>query len=300
MPLTHALGWIVGSMLFVNGIAYSCLKAFLARRGQVRNEERLIRSIVQTGPQKEALKTEYLAEILGICADYPQSSASFNLQKAKTALLASPLISNGIVSIIKPNILYIDYTVRQPIAFLADFENTAIDKEGYPFPFAPFFSPKNLPEVYLGLSPFGIPSEDPEKPLVQWRSPLKGKYWDLALHILAYVTDPKVMDEFNVSLIDVSSAFSNSCGTREIVLTTQDTLFLKEDGKEAEVIFPRTLRLSPKNYAQELGNYLKLRPQLLEDDRKRLALPGKNLAQKMPERIIDFRLPNLAFVEEGP
>ncbi len=298
LPLTHALGWIVGSMLFVNGIAYSCLKMYLKVRHNAGQEEKLIRSIVQTGPQKEALKTEYLAEILGIGGDYPASISSFNLNKAREKLLLSPLIAKASVSIIKPNILYIDYTMRQPVAFLADFENVAIVKEGYPFPFAPFISPKNLPEIYLGLSAFGNPSEDPEKPTAQWGHPLQGKYFDLALEILYHVSDPKVLDDFNVTWIDVSHAFSKSCGTREIVLTTQDSLFLKEGKEENKYVFPRILRLSTKHFAQELGNYLKLRVQLLEEDRKKLTLPGKNLSQRMPERIIDFRIPNLAFVEE--
>jgi hypothetical protein len=299
LPLTHALGWIVGSMLFVNGIAYMSVKKALSMRYRSQEEDKLVRSIVQTGPQKEALKTEYLAEILSISADFPQNVAVFDSEKAREKLLSSPLISQATVSVIKPNILYIDYTVRQPVAFLADFENVAIDREGYPFPFAPFFSPKNLPEVYLGLSAFGKMSEDPDKPFVQWGHCLKGKYFDLALEILSYVTDPKVFDDFNVSWIDVSQAFSSSCGTREIILTTQDILYQKEGKEENKYCFPRVLRLSTKQYAQELGNYLKLRGQILEEDRKKLTLPGKNLSQKMAERIIDFRIPNLAFVEEN-
>lgn len=296
LPLTHALAWIVGSMLFVNGIAYACLKMALGRRSISNPDDKLIRSVVQTGPQKEVLKTEYLAEILGICADFPPSITSLNVKKAEELLLSSPLISRASVSLIKPNTLYIDYTVRQPVAFLADYENVAIDKEGYPFPFAPFFSPKNLPEIYLGLSPFATLNEDPEKPTAQWGASLKGKYLDLALQILIYVTDPKVIDAFNVTWIDVSHAFSKSCGKREIVVTTEDAIFQKEGIEEVKYVFARTLRLSSKNFAQELGNYLTLRPQLLEEDRRRRALPGSD-TQKRIERIVDFRIPNLAFVE---
>jgi len=296
LPLTHALGWIVASMLFINGISYACLKIYLRMRHEraISNKDKQVRSIVQTGPQKEALKTEYLGEILGICTDYPRNISSFNLEECRHKLLSSPLISNADIKVIKPNILYIDYTVRQPIAWLADFENVVIDKEGYPFPFAPFFSPKNLPEIYLGLPSFGNVAEDPEKPLVEWGRSLKGKYLDLAFDILSNVTDPKVSDYFNVTWIDVSNAFSNSCGTREIILITQDVLFLEKQ-KDIKHISSRMLRLSTKNYTQELGNYLKLREQLLEEDRKKLALAS---SKKALERIIDFRIPNLAFVEE--
>jgi hypothetical protein len=171
LPLKEALAWIVGSMLFVSGISHFCLKTYLHIRGNpTKYAHTLVRSIVQTGPQKEALKTEYLAEILGICADYPRCLSSYNLEQLRQKLLSSPLISQASVSAIKPNILYIDYTSRQPLAFLADFDNVAIDKQGYPFPFAPFFSPKILPLIYLGLAPFATPHEDLEKPIMQWGS----------------------------------------------------------------------------------------------------------------------------------
>lgn len=289
LPLTHALAWIVGSMLLVNGSAYMCLKMVQRRATSVLSEDKLIRSIVQTGPQKEALKTEYLAEVLGICADFPPSVSSFQKKKAEELLRSSPLISQAKVSLLKPNILYIDYTARQPVAFLADYENVAIDKEGYLFPFAPFFSPKNLPEIYLGLAPFGMPNKDPDKPTAQWGTPLKGKYMELALQILSIATDG-----FNITWIDVSHAFSKSCGKREIIVATEDVIF--ERAEEGKCTAFRTLRLSTKNFAQELGNYVALRPQLLEEDRRKRALPGHD-PQKRIERIIDFRIPNLAFVE---
>lgn len=298
LPLTHALGWIVASMLFINGIAYVCLKMYLrsCQGPKIVSEEQLIRSIVQTGPQKEALKTEYLAEILGMSIDRPPHVNALNFEQSRQQLLSSPLISQAHVKIIKPNILYIDYTVRQPFAFLADFENVVIDKEGYPFPFSPFFSPKNLPYIYLGLSPYGAPSEDLEKPIMQWNRSLKGEYLNLALEILSFVTDPKVEDNFNVESIDVSNAFSNSCGTREIILITQDVIFFGNERKEDKQVFSRILRLSPKNFAQELGNYLKLRIALIEEDRKRASIA--KAVQKRSEKIIDLRIPNLAFIEE--
>ncbi|HEY2810315.1 MAG TPA: hypothetical protein VGJ00_02865 [Rhabdochlamydiaceae bacterium] len=289
LPLTHALGWIVGSMLVVNGVGYSCFKMYL-RHHHAPKVDKYVRSIIQTGPQKQILKTEYLAEILGLSADAPQHVSILNLPKLKEKLLSSPLISHAELKIIKPNSLYIDYTVRQPIAFLGDFENVAIDREGYPFPFAPFFTPKNLPEIVLGLSSFNTHPEDPDKPQAAWGKSLKGKYLDIALQILFYASDPSVSDYFNVTCIDVSRAFSQSCGTREIVVTTRDTFYTANISCAAQ----RLLRLSTKHFAQELGNYLKLREPLLEEDRKALSAAP---SQPLPERIIDLRIPNLAFVD---
>lgn len=288
LKLTHALFWIVGSMLCVSALFYPSLYAYrrFHTSGHKVHEDTLVRSLIQTGPQKEALKTEYLAEILGISADRPQPLAAYHLKQLEQKLLTSPLITKAHVSARKPSSLYIDYTVRQPYAFLADFENVALDREGYPFPFTPFFSPKNLPQIYLGLS------SDGEKPVELWGRSLKSQSLDLAYEILAYTSDAPVVDLFHVTWIDVSKAFStHSAAGREILLITEDLVF--SAGGDYSV-FLRLLRLASKEIPQQLGNYLKLRGELLESEQKMLPLLPKGQSTL---KIIDLRLPQLAFVE---
>lgn len=143
LPLTHALGWIVASTLLINGAAYTFLKHYLRYKySHAFDPKYTIRTVVQTGPQREALKTEYLAELMGLSVDHPQSGLLFDLAQAKKNLLCSPLISKAEVKLLQSNTLYVDYTVRQPVAWLLDYENVAVDKEGIPIPFFPFFSPK--------------------------------------------------------------------------------------------------------------------------------------------------------------
>jgi hypothetical protein len=300
LPFTHALAWIVGSTLLFSGGSYAVIKRyFKAQKRSAVDPHYALRSIIQTGPQKEALKTEYLAEILGISSDRPLNAKRFNLERAKERLLCSPLISSAELKLIEPGTLYIDYTIRQPIAWLEDYENVVLDKEGVPFPFSPFFSPKNLPAVYFGLNAFGLPAEGSKRPTAKWHTPLQGEYFALALSILNIVTDPQVADRFSVKRIDVSNAFSESYGTREIVVITEDTLVRSINGKEVQIQLPRILRLSTKNYSQELGNYLKLREQLLEEERKIATVPeGSGAIVRIKEKIIDFRIQKLAFIKE--
>ncbi len=300
LPLTHALAWIVASTFLISGVSYPVFKHYLKnRQSHALNPKTFINSIVQTGPQREALKTEYLAELLGISSDRPRSILTFGLEKAKQRLLKSPLISQAEIKLIKPNALYVDYTVRQPIAWLEDYVNVVLDKDGYPLPFSPFFSPKNLPSIYFGLSSFGMPTADSDRPTAQWGIPLKGKYVELAFDILAIITDPKVSDLFSVKRIDVSNAFAESYGTREVVIITEDSILRNIDGREVQFCLPRILRLSTKNYAQELGNYLKLREQLLEEEKKILPIPEKPASiARIEEKIIDFRIQKLAFIEK--
>ena len=300
LPLTQSLAWIIGSVLFITAPSYAGLKYYLKRQQQMRTDPQyIIRSIVQTGPQKGALKTDVLAEILGLSADRPSHLLRFDLERAKQQLLNFPVIARAEIKLIKPSTIYIDYTVRQPIAWIEDFENMVIDKEGYPFPLAPFFTPKNLPALYFGAAPFGTFSIDSDRPVIQWGEPIGGKHFEIAQQILSIVTDSKVEDLFNVKRIDVSNAFAESYGTREIVLMTEDTVLHPVRGKPTPFIFPRVLRLSTKNFAQELGNYLQLRHQLLEEERKRL-VKSENLLEstRFKERVLDFRIQQLAFVEE--
>lgn len=301
LPLTHALAWIVVSIFLVTGTSYLILNQYLKeQKNNAFDPQYAINSIVQTGPQREALKTQYLAELINLSSDYFYSSLAFNPKKAERCLLRSPLISRAEIKLIKPNALYIDYTVRQPIAWLEDYANVVLDKEGYPFPFRPFFSPKNLPAIYFGLAPFGMPSIEPDRPIAQWGMPLKGKYLDIAFDILSIISDPKVNDFFSVKRIDVSNAYAESYGTRKIVLILEDSMTLTIDDHPVQFCLPRILRLSTKNYAQELSNYLKLREQLLEEEKKISSIPeNSNSVIRLKEKIIDFRLQKLAFVEAG-
>ena len=251
LSLVQSLMWIVGSTLFITGGTHKTLKWYQNKHKSTSHD--YLCRIVQTGPQREALKTTYLAELMRISADRPVTVSSFDLMAAQKRLLYSPVIKEAKVKLIEPDTIYVDYTVRQPLAWLYDFENIALDEEGVPFPVSPFFSPKKLPEVYLGIRNF------------YWNRPLKERNAQLALTILQLLSRLSL----NVKRLDVSKAFLPSLGRREVVLV------LDEQG------FTKALRLTPKNFAQEMGNYLELRTKL----------PPK-------PQIIDLRIPQLAFIEE--
>ncbi len=251
MRLSQSLMWIVGSTLFITGGTHKALKIYHNQHKSTVHY--YLCRIVQTGPQREALKTTYLAELMRISADKPVTIASFDPLAAEKRLQYSPVIKEAKVKLIEPDTIYVDYTVRQPLAWLYDFENIALDEEGVPFPVSPFFTPKKLPEVYLGIRNF------------YWNRPLKERNAQLALTILQLLSRLSLQ----VKRLDVSKAFLHSLGRREVIL------ILDEQG------FTKALRLTPKNFAQELGNYLELR-------------------RKLPptSQIIDLRIPQLAFIEE--
>ncbi len=288
-----ALYWILTSIVLVTGSAAVCLFFYLKwQNNQKRDPKFRITSIIQTGPQKNVLTTEYLAELMGLSRDQPSQLLQFNEKRATAALLNSPLIKKAKVSVIRPQSIYVDYSVRRPLAWVYEYENTAIDEEGYLFPVTPFFSPKQLPELYLGMTPFGKSVEVDEKGPGQWNIPLKGRYVELGLDLL------KRTSNLNVRRIDVANAYALTLGSREIVLYVEDEILHQAALKEHLCLIPRLIRLSTKNYLQELSNFLELRENLLEKEKRDLILPSDApFIFTLPLQVIDLRVEGMGFID---
>ncbi len=300
LSLRSAIFWIALSALLISGSAgagFFLYKKWLKER--VLDARYNISGIIQTGPESEALSTDYLASILGLQGGAPVNLFVFDVNRAKERLLMSPLIRKAEILKIKPDKIYIDYIVRRPCALLADYENTLLDEEGNLFPASPFLSPLNLPKIYLGLPEFNQSEDSEKRPGGSFKEPLQCKHLRLALHLLELLSAPPLCDAFHLQLVDVSTAFSPSYGRREIVLEIEEEMELDAPDHKVRLVFPRFLRLHAKNYAAQLGNYLTLREKIIKDYRGQLA-NMKNLPAKIQfkPRTIDFRIPQLAFIDE--
>jgi hypothetical protein len=296
LSLVCALSWIVGSTIIITGSAHIYFTQYLFARGKIiKNQDLYVNSLIQTGPQKEPLRSEYLAQLMGLSLDKPVRVTEFDAKKAQRDVLESPLVQEARVKVIKPSTVYIDYTVRQPIAWLYDFENLAISKDGCVIPMHPFFPPKNLPEIYMGLSPFGQEGLGLQTPQVQWNKPLLGPYFETSIDLLTRL-QPLARDLFRVLRIDVSRMFESSLGRREIVIILQNELFLSN--REDPVLIKHFLRLSTKNYPQEIGNYIELRKKILEDDYAFLDNDPLSNQSFNLDKVIDLRLKQLAYIDQ--
>ncbi len=267
---------------------------WLQHKQSGREEGSRIVSITQTGPEKNALKTAYLAELLSLSSDQPTFLKFFDCEAAEKKLLLSPLIKSASVKKNHPNGLYIDYEIRKPIALLSDYQNVAIDEEGYLFPFAPYFTPKEIPEMYLGLPPFGASEDSMGRSGGGWLAPLENRYFRLALDCVRLVHDIPWKEGFQVKRIDFSNAFAVSLGSREIVLFTEEEMRISIEGKEICSVFPKILRLSPKDFEKQLHQFFLLRRSMAEDYVKQLSVHSP---ARFAPRIVDLRIPQLAFVE---
>jgi hypothetical protein len=271
------------------------------RQHRLHDERYLIRAIIQTGPVPEALKTSYLAEILGVSCDRPQNLYAFDLDQKARDLCASSLISYAKIKRMSPDTLYVDYTMRTPVAKIADYENIGIDREGYLFPLIPFFSPRQLPEIYLGLPPFEAEEDAQGRRGGRFNVALQNKHVRLAFEVLQTLQDASWKEGLRVMRIDVSNAFSTNYGQREIVLFTEEEVVLTDTKREITCFFPKILRLSSKEYIQQLSNFLSLQKNMLDDYRRQMAKECcKESEIHFQQRIIDLRIPQLAFVQNSP
>jgi len=268
------------------------------RTHRLTDERYKIVAIVQTGPEREALKTAYLAEWLHLSQDEPISLYAFDLKIAERSLRSCPLIREAKIERVPPGTLLVDYTVRQPIAFLADYQNTGIDRDGFLFPIAPFYSPKNLPEIFLGLPPFNEPEDTMGRKGGEWQKPVRNQYMNLAMDIWHILEGAPWKEGMRVKRIDVSNAFAASAGVREIVLLIEDEMPFREKEKEIVCLFPKILRLPANDYAQQLANFFSLRRTMLEDYQRQIAQAHYTEPSiRFAERIIDLRLPQMALIQ---
>jgi hypothetical protein len=236
LPLRKAIYWIIISTFLVSGSTGAALLYFWnLKRANQQDPKYTIVAIVQRGPDKDILKTEYLAELLGLSLDKPTNLFKLSAEKAKRRLLQSPLIRSVEVKKVKPGTLYIDYRVRKPIAYFADFSNTALDEEGVMIPFAPFFTPKKLPEIVSGTL------EN-----CRWGDVLHGEHVAWALDLLK--NNPNI----KIKRIDLSHVAASSFGQREIVLIL-------------ETPSTRILRLPCENISPQLANYKVLEKHLADN-----------------------------------
>lgn len=198
-----------------------------------------LQAIVHTTPQTKTehvlLQTTFFAEILDLSKDQPTLLGEFNLELAKKKLLSTHFIQDVWLKKMKPDVLFLQYTVRVPIAFLEDYTNVAIDQTGFLFPHTPYYSPRHLPKIFLG-------EKNPNKP---WGEKLDGNLVGVLDTIFSLIGSE------NIQRVDLSNIDAASAGKRGITLILNDGLIV---------------RLTTKRYTEELVHYSLLKRTLLKKE----------------------------------
>lgn len=263
IPIHRALWYVLLSVVVFWG---SLFVAWIVHQSTLKTRQKDSRfdvvAIVQSCAQKEGLRTWQLAEILELSRDEPVNLYAFDPSLACQRLLSCPVIKSAHCRRQRPGIVHVDYQVREPFALVSDFHNVAIDNEGYLFPLQPYFTPKKLPEIYLGLAH------------VAYGQKLDTEEAKLAFSIFQYVESHFSKVSRLVSL-DTHNAFAPSKGASEVILAIQER-------PDAPI---RYLRLDAKEYEKSLDAYLALKNTF------------DALTQEKQCYSIDLRCPNIALVK---
>lgn len=236
-----------------------------------------IKSIVQKTKSVEKLKTKIFLDLLDLTTEKMTDLNKFDLKKAEEKLRSFPLIDQVKIAKVYPETLSIEYVLKEPMFFVADFKNVAIDEKGYLFPIEPYLAPKKLPKVVLGIT------------FDSWEKKVESKEFDLVSDLLFLL---KGRPEIVVKKIDASNALSKDYGKREIVLTIEERLF---NGHHV-FYFPFVLRLNPNHFDKQLANFLALRKEMLKDYESQIQTLTES--KRFEEKIIDLRIENLALIQK--
>ena len=206
------------------------------------------------------------------------------------------MIKEVTVKKIFPGTVYIQYVIRTPIAFVGDFSNTVIDEEGVLFPFRPFFTPKYLPKLYLGLN------SDLNLEKYCWGKSVKSlPSVRTAFEFLQFFRSFK-QEKFVLKQLDVAQGLADSYGQRQIVVVLKreqrkesdqegedgETSFSSSSLSSSDPISPSSsiiLRLSFDHTEQDLRNFF-----FLVDNKEKILRNDSGM-------VIDFRIPHLALVK---
>jgi hypothetical protein len=280
ISLPYALVAILGSTFLITGSIYSLTHFFKEKVNDKLKDKSFITKLIQTGPQRDALSSYYLQEVLDLSKDKPFYFEEFDAEIALQKLKQVPMIKEVKLTLYKPDTLYIDYTLRRPLFMMEDYENLAVDEEGYLFPFKPFYSPKQIPSLFLG---------ETLSELCSFFKPIQSPSFEFAKQILKALEGPSFEQRFQITRIDLSHALEKSLGQKEVIIDIASESF-SESYKEG---FLYHLRVTPKNYLKELGNYLVLHKELFSTHMQQ----GEK--QELDERIVDLRVEGVALVSEA-
>ncbi len=171
-------------------------------------------------------------------SDYLKLAPRGKLLKIKTLdhnsiqkkLLEFPVFQSILSDVTEQGDLVVSYQLRKPLFRVHDYNNCGLDQQGYIIPLAPFYSPKNLPKIYLGLKTLSWSRVDEI---------------DKACQVLNFFNQ-KSQEVFKVAMIDISTLQDPRVYRREVIVTLivrDQTHYLRINSLFIEKALQRYVRL---------------------------------------------------------
>jgi len=207
------------------------LPAYLVLFGEKEKPSVLLKTLIQKTPTSQALSARFFSDYLGLSPGGRfQILQKLDLSKIQKKLEEFPIFKHVHAEFTPIGELLVSYELRKPVLALKDYAQLGVDAEGMIVPIAPYYSPKRLPEVYLGLK------------TIEWN---RAQQVNQALDIMAYF-DHHALETFTLKLIDLSRLTHSIPSHREIIVTI--SIFNKN----------HYLRLNPQHVDRALHRYMRL------------------------------------------
>lgn len=158
-------------------------------------------------------------ELLSLSIDQPTYFDSFDRKEAEKELYSLGIFKELSLKKCRSDILAIEYALYRPIYILGDLSNTLVSEKGTLMPNRPYFTPKNIPLLYLG-------SETIEE------------HFDFLKKLTALI------QEGEIEMIDLRQIAARSKARRELVIK------IGQNGAS------HLLRLDPLYIEEQYNNYL--------------------------------------------
>lgn len=128
------------------------LPAYLYLFGKKYQRPVLLKALIQKTPTIDQLSPRFFSDYLGLSPlGQPLILKRLDAVKIQNRLKEFPVFKSIEAEFTPLGELCVSYDLRRPLFELYDYKNCGLDKEGFITPLVPFYSPKKLPQIYLGL-----------------------------------------------------------------------------------------------------------------------------------------------------
>jgi len=206
IPLFLALFYVVLSVVVIWGTLFLSMWYKKYTLEEKKDDPRYtVRGIIAHSQSADTLQKETLAELANLSNESVYNLYEFDVHALEKRLQELPCIASAYCQRIRPNAIYISYELKKPYVRLADFENIALDKKGYPFFLSPYYTSKELPQVLIGLDDFS------------WHEPVATPELENAYKVLE-ILEQKLSDGMKVFRVDTHNVQAKSKGAKEVVV----------------------------------------------------------------------------------
>lgn len=240
-----AIAFIIGVTLAISGsTAIGVILHSYNVKVKINDPDYQARALVQRSAGRYHLPTSALIELLDLSIDQPKHLYSIDVDTASKHLSTLGIFKHIQITKIPPETILVEYELRDPIAYLDDLANTAIDSELVAFPFFPYYTPKKMPKLHLN------------KGDIKWNTSITDhESADFIRDLLTHIDKYTAQDE-KISWIDISSTMQNENPLQEIVL-----------GIDAKT--KKWVRVRAENFQDQLNQYLNYHSQIQEWEKTR-------------------------------